>query len=144
MRMDAEPLERVQPVDWPRPRGYANALKVPAGRDLLFMAGQIGWDSAGKLVGSDLVSQFGQALRNCVTLVEAAGGQAGDIVRLTMFCTDKQAYLENTGAIGTVYRDVMSDHYPAMSLVEVSALIENGARIEIEATAALPAQEGRA
>jgi enamine deaminase RidA (YjgF/YER057c/UK114 family) len=141
MRMDAEPIEIevVQPADWPRPRGYANALRVPAGRDLLFMAGQVGWDSQGRLVGPDFVSQFGQALRNCVTLVEAAGGHVGDIVRFTMFCTDKQAYLTNTPSIGAVYREVMGHHYPTMSLVEVKGLIEDGACIEIEATAALSA-----
>jgi enamine deaminase RidA (YjgF/YER057c/UK114 family) len=144
MRMDIDGLEVVQPTSWARPRGYANALRVPAGRDLLFMAGQIGWDAGGKLVGDDLVSQFGQALRNCVTLVEAAGGHSDHIVRFTMFCSDKQAYLQNTAAIGAVYREVMGDHYPAMSLVEVSALVEHGACIEIEATAALPTSKGGA
>jgi enamine deaminase RidA (YjgF/YER057c/UK114 family) len=142
MRMDADPLECVEPADWPRPRGYANAVRVPAGRDLLFMAGQIGWDARGKLVGDDLVSQFGQALRNCVRLVEEAGGNAGHIVRLTMYCTDRLAYLDATGPIGEVYREVMGKHFPTMSLVEVAGLVEEGACIEIEAIAALPARAG--
>jgi enamine deaminase RidA (YjgF/YER057c/UK114 family) len=136
-------LDVVLPPGWSRPRGYSNGLRVPAGRDLLFVAGQIGWDEAGRLVGSGFIEQFERALRNCVTVVEAAGGSAADIVRLTLFCADRLEYSGQLAAVGEAYRRVMGGHYPSMSLIEVAALLEEGARIEIEATAALaPAEAG--
>lgn len=142
--MTAEGPESVQPADWPAPKGYSNAIRVPAGRDLLFLAGQIGWDASGRLVGDDLVSQFRQALANCVRLVEEAGGRREDLVRLTMFCRDKGDYLAHTGPIGAAYREVMGRHFPCMSLVEVADLVEAGALIEIEGTAALAPSGGGA
>lgn len=129
--------ETVQPAGWPRPKGYANAVRVPSGCDLLVLAGQIGWDEREQLVGPGFVAQFRQALRNVLTLVQAAGGSAGDIVRLTMYCTDRQAYLSSLAEVGVAYRDVLGRHYPTMSMVEVAALMEDGAVIEIEALAAL-------
>jgi len=135
-------LQTVLPRGWKRPSGYANGVRVPAGRDLLFVAGQIGWDEAGRLVGGGFAGQFERALRNCVTVVEAAGGRAADIVRLTLYCSDRREYLEHRAEIGPAYRRVMGDDYPTMSLVEVAALLEEGARIESEATAALPAADG--
>ena len=150
MRMATAPgtpseLELILPDGWRRPRGYSNGVRVPAGRELLFVAGQIGWDASGRLVSSEFPAQFEQALRNCVAVVEAAGGSAGDIVRLTMYCRDRSAYASRLTEIGAAYRRVMGGHYPSMSLVEVAALVEDGAQIEIEATAALcPAAGGRA
>ena len=135
-------LETILPAGWPRPHGYAQGVRVPAGRDLLFVAGQIGWDESGHLVGSDFTAQFERALRNCVSVVEAAGGGASDVVRLTMFCSDRAAYLRELPAIGAAYRRVMGSHYPSMSLVQVAALLENGAQIEIEATAAIAPESG--
>ena len=135
-------LQAVLPDGWKRPSGYANGVRVPAGRDLLFVAGQIGWDEAGQLVAGGFAGQFERALRNCVTVVEAAGGRAADIVRLTLYCSDRREYLEHRSAIGPAYRRVMGEHYPSMSLVQVAALLAEGARIEIEATAALPAADG--
>lgn len=132
-------LQLVLPRGWKRPSGYSNGVRVPAGRDLLFVAGQIGWDESGRLVDAGFPAQFERALRNCVTVVEAAGGRAADIVRLTLYCADRRDYLGHLGEIGAAYRRVMGDHYPSMSLVEVAALLEEGARVEIEATAALPA-----
>jgi enamine deaminase RidA (YjgF/YER057c/UK114 family) len=132
-------LEFVLPAGWPRPSGYANGVRVPAGRDLLFVAGQIGWDERGRLVAADFAGQFERALRNCLTVVEAAGGTAHDIVRLTMYCSDRAAYVRARASVGEAYRRVMGAHYPSMSLVEVAALVEEGALIEIEATAALQA-----
>lgn len=134
---EAGSLQTVLPDGWQRPSGYANGIRVPAGRDLLFVAGQIGWDASQRLVSTDFCAQFEQALRNCVAVVEAAGGSASDIVRLSMFCSDREAYAEQQAEVGAAYRRVMGRHYPSMSLVQVAALLEPGARIEIEATAAL-------
>jgi enamine deaminase RidA (YjgF/YER057c/UK114 family) len=131
-------LESVLPTGWSRPKGYAQAVRVPSGRSLLFLAGQIGWDAKETLVGAGFTAQFEQALRNCVTIVEAAGGTAADIVRLTMYCSDRAAYMHQQRELGEAYQRVMGRHFPAMSLVEVAALLEEGALIEIEATAALP------
>ena len=133
------PLQLVLPPGWKRPSGYSNGVRVPAGRDLLFVAGQIGWDEGGRLVDAGFAPQFERALRNCVTVVEAAGGRAADIVRLTLYCADRRDYLGHLAEVGAAYRRVMGDHYPSMSLVQVAALLEEGARVEIEATAALPA-----
>ncbi len=139
--MTSSQFETILPDGWPRPSGYANAVRVPAGHDLLFLAGQIGWDANRRLVGPGFMTQFGQALRNCVELVRAAGGAPGHIVRFTMFCHDKSDYIDRLREVGSVYREIMGDHYPAMSLVEVADLVEDGALIEIEATAAMPPQE---
>ena len=139
----ARALQVVLPEGWAPPRGYSNGLRVPAGRDLLFVSGQVAWDEAGRLIDTGFAGQFERALRNCVTVVEAAGGGAADIVRLTMFCSDRRDYLSHLGEVGQAYRRVMGSHYPPMSLVEVAGLLEDGARIEIEATAALtPAADG--
>lgn len=132
-------LQVVLPEGWKRPSGYSNGLRVPAGRDLLFVSGQVAWDEAGQLIDTGFAGQFERALRNCVTVVEAAGGRAADIVRLTMFCSDRRDYLIHLAEVGLAYRRVMGGHFPSMSLVEVAALLEDGARIEIEATAALSA-----
>jgi enamine deaminase RidA (YjgF/YER057c/UK114 family) len=132
-------LQAVLPPGWPRPRGYSQAIRVPAGRELVFVAGQVGWDERERFGSLELVPQFERALQNCVTLVEAAGGRASDIVRLTMYCRDRQAYLDQRREVGEAYRRVMGVHYPVMALLQVSALVEAGAQIEIEATAAVPA-----
>lgn len=145
MAVEPEQAPRVVlPPGWPRPSGFSQALRVPAGRELVFVAGQVGWDVHGRFSSRDFLPQFEQALRNCVAVVEAAGGQASDIVRLTMFCTDRQDYLGRLAEVGAAYRRVMGRHYPAMSLVQVAALVEQDARIEIEATAAVPAGGGAA
>lgn len=138
MRMDDDAIRAVLPTGWPRPKGYSQAFRVPAGRDLVFVSGQVGWDEAERFVGDAFVAQFEQALRNCVAIVEAAGGAADDIVRLTMYCRDKREYLGDLRAVGDAYRRVMGRHFPAMALVEVAGLVEERARIEIEATAAIP------
>lgn len=132
----------VQPPEWPRPSGYANALLVPPGHALLVMAGQIGWNAAQELAPGGFVAQFEQALNNVRTLVEQAGGAPEHVVRLTIFVVDKMLYLDQLGAVGEAYRRVLGRHYPCMSLVEVRALVEEGALVEIEATAALPPARG--
>jgi enamine deaminase RidA (YjgF/YER057c/UK114 family) len=149
MRMDDDVRDQpglpvvVLPSGWRRPRGYAQAMRAPAGRDLVFVAGQVGWDEDERLVSEDFPAQFERALANCVSIVEAAGGAARDIVRLTMYCTDCNTYLGNRRLVGEAYRRVMGHHFPAMSLLEVAALLEPGAQIEIEATAAVPPANAR-
>ena len=131
-------LERIDPPELGTPRGYSNGIVVPPGRRLLFVAGQIGWDGAQRLASGGLVAQFRQALANVLAVVRAAGGSAEDVARLTIYVADRAEYSAARGEIGTCYRELMGRHYPAMALVEVSALLEEGARVEIEATAAVP------
>jgi enamine deaminase RidA (YjgF/YER057c/UK114 family) len=126
----------LQPEGWPRPRGYANGISA-RGR-LIFVAGQIGWNERGALAGSDLVSQVKRALQNILTILATDGAAPTHIVRLTWFIVDREDYLKHAKGLGEVYREVMGAHYPAMSVVQVAALIESGALVEIEATAVVP------
>ena len=131
-------LDPVHPASWRQPRGYSNAILVSDAKALLFVAGQIAWDADQRLVGAgDFAAQFRQALDNVCTLVRAGGGYPADLVRLTIYVTDKRLYLEHLQAVGAAYRDLVGRHYPAMALVQVGALLEDGALIEIEATAAI-------
>jgi enamine deaminase RidA (YjgF/YER057c/UK114 family) len=125
----------LQPASWPRPRGFANGI-VAAG-ETIFLAGQVGWDSQGRFA-EGLANQVGQALANIVTLLAEAGAEPRHLVRLTWFVTDLRAYRENTMTIGTAYRRVIGRHFPAMSVLGVSQLVEPEALVEIEATAVLP------
>lgn len=126
----------LQPAEWPRPRGYSNGIST-RGR-LIFVAGQIGWDEQRSLVGQDLVTQTRQALRNIATILAEDGARPEHLVRLTWFIINRQDYLNQAKPLGEVYREVLGAHYPAMSAVEVSALVEPGALVEIEATAVVP------
>jgi enamine deaminase RidA (YjgF/YER057c/UK114 family) len=125
----------LQPSGWPRPRGYANGITAIG--ETIFLAGQIGWDSQGRLADG-LANQVGQALANIVTLLAEAGAEPRHLVRLTWFVTDLRAYRENQAAIGAEYRRVIGKHFPTMSVIGVSELVEPTALVEIEATAALP------
>jgi enamine deaminase RidA (YjgF/YER057c/UK114 family) len=125
----------LQPAAWARPRGYANG--IAASGETIFLAGQIGWDAEGRLAES-LANQVGQALTNIVTLLAEAGAEPHHLVRLTWFVTDLRAYRENQGTIGSAYRRVIGRHFPAMSVIGVSQLVEPAALVEIEATAVLP------
>lgn len=129
--------EVILPTGWRRPSGFSHGVRVPAGRDLLFVAGQVAFDERQEIVGRDLTSQFRQALANCVAVVRAAGGEPADIVRLTVYVTDRDAYREQLGGLGDAWRAVMGLHFPAMALFQVAALVEPAALVEIEATAAL-------
>ena len=131
-------LEFVNPDSWKAPKGYSNGVVAPAGGRLVFVAGQIGWNTDEKLVGEDFLSQFRQALDNVVTVMRAAGGGSEHLARLTIYVTDKREYLEALREIGQAWRDVMGKHFPAMALVEVKALLEPGAKVEIEGTGVLP------
>ena len=126
----------LQPDGWPRPRGYANGVSAQ-GRQV-FVAGQIGWNERGELAGADLVTQARQALRNIVAILATDGARPEHLVRLTWYVVNRQAYLDSASALGEAYREVMGSNYPAMSAVEVSALMEPGAVVEIEATAVVP------
>jgi enamine deaminase RidA (YjgF/YER057c/UK114 family) len=128
----------VEPPGWPKPKGYSNGMVAPAGARLLAVAGQVGWDERGKLVSDDLVAQFARALANVLDVVKAAGGGAEHLIRLTYYVTDKEEYRRRTAEIGERYRAVLGRRFPAATLVEVKGLLEPGARVEIEATAALP------
>lgn len=127
----------LQPDGWARPKGYANGISA-AGRTI-FLAGQIGWDAEQRLVGSDLVTQATQALRNIVAILAEDGAKPEHIVRLTWYVTDRKAYLAAGTALGAAYREVIGRHFPAMTAVEVSSLMEADAVVEIEATAVVPA-----
>jgi enamine deaminase RidA (YjgF/YER057c/UK114 family) len=128
--------QKVEPEGWPRASGYAHGI-VAAGR-YLAIAGQIGWNERHELIGNDFLEQAGQALRNVVTVLRAAGGEPADLVRLTWYVTDKREYRDNAAALGAAYREIVGTHYPAMALVQVADLLEDGAKVEIEATAILP------
>src|SRR5918995_691357 len=127
----------LQPPGWPRPRGYANGIAAE-GR-LVFVAGQIGWDTSGTVVSDDLVRQFEQTLENTLAVLREAGAGPEHVARMTWYITDKREYLARTRELGEVYRALMGKHYPAMAVVEVRALIEDRAKIEIETTAVVPA-----
>src|SRR5262252_7155693 len=126
----------VHPSDWPTGSGYSHGFAAE-GR-LLFVAGQIGWDPNTQAVETGLVDQTRQALANIVTVLRAGGAAPTDLVRLTWFITDRDAYLRDRKAIGVAYRDVIGRHFPPMSVIVVAGLLEPGAMVEIEATAVIP------
>jgi len=131
-------MRPINPSELGAPKGYSNGVLVPAGASLLFVAGQIGWNRDQEIVSADFVDQFGQALENVLAVVREAGGQIEHVARLTIYVADKNEYLADLRNLGEVYRRIMGRHFPAMTLVEVQALLEPGAKVEIEATAAIP------
>ena len=126
----------INPASLAEPRGYNNGVLVDGG-SLLFVAGQVGWDRECRMVSDDFTGQFAQALENVLAVVREAGGSPESITRLLIFVTDKQEYAAAVKSIGAAYRQLMGKHYPAMTLVEVSALLEQSAKIEIEAIAVI-------
>jgi enamine deaminase RidA (YjgF/YER057c/UK114 family) len=129
-------MQFLQPKGWKRPRGYANGI-VAEGR-MIFLAGQVGWDEDERFGCDSFAGQAEQALRNIVAILAEAGAGPQHLVRLTWFVVDKAEYLASQEATGEAYRRVIGRHFPAMSVVEVKGLYEDGARLEIEATAVLP------
>jgi enamine deaminase RidA (YjgF/YER057c/UK114 family) len=129
--------KRIEPEGWPKPSGYANGV-LAEGR-FLAIAGQIGWNERGELAGEGLLEQARQALQNIVTILRAAGGAPEHLVRLTWYVTNKDEYRSALRELGAAYRETIGHTYPAMALVQVAALLEDGAKVEIEATAILPA-----
>lgn len=130
------PAISVHPEGWKPAKGYANGM-VAEGR-VLFVGGQIGWTAAQEFESHDFIGQMKQALVNIRDVVEAAGGAVTDIVRLTWYVTDKAEYLQRQKEVGSAYREVIGYHFPAMTMVVVTALVEDEAMVEIEATAVLP------
>jgi enamine deaminase RidA (YjgF/YER057c/UK114 family) len=130
----------LQPAGWPRPAGYAYGMAA-TGR-IVCVSGMIGWDAQQRLAGPDLVSQTRQALANIVAVLAEAGAAPTDVVRLTWYIVDRREYLASQAPLGAAYREIMGRHYPAMAVVEVSGLLEPGARVEIEATAVITAASG--
>jgi enamine deaminase RidA (YjgF/YER057c/UK114 family) len=126
----------LQPPGWARPRGYSNG--IAARGQLVFVAGQIGWDHQCRFQTDDLAGQVKQALENVVAVLAQAGARPEHIVRMTWYMTDKHEYLQASRAIGEAYRSIIGGHYPVMTAVQVSALIEDRAKVEIEATAVIP------
>lgn len=127
----------INPESLGRPRGYANGVLAEGGGRLLFVAGQIAWDERQQIVSDDFAEQFSRALGNVIAVVAEAGGGPENVARLTVYVTDKREYAARTREIGERWRALMGNHYPAMSLVEVSALLEDRAQVEIEATAVI-------
>jgi enamine deaminase RidA (YjgF/YER057c/UK114 family) len=123
-------MKLVNPLHWPRPSGYSNGV-VENG--MLFVSGQVGWDETGAFP-SDLVAQVAQTLRNICAVIDAAGAKRDRIARLTWYVTDRRAYKAKQREIGAIYREIIGRHFPAMSVVEVSGLVEDAALVEIEAT----------
>ena len=130
-------IDILQPTSWAAPKGYANGMAA-TGRQV-FIAGQIGWNEKAELVGDDFVAQVEQALKNIVAVLAEAGGEARHLVRLTWYLTDKAEYLARQQEIGAAYRRVIGRHFPVMSAIVVAGLLEEGAKVEIEATAVVPA-----
>jgi enamine deaminase RidA (YjgF/YER057c/UK114 family) len=131
-----KPHEVLHPRSWKKARGFANGIAAE-GRTV-FLAGQIGWNAEQQFESDDFIAQSRQALMNIVLLVQEAGGGPEHIARLTWFVTDKKEYLSRLPELGQAYRDVMGKHFPAMTLVQVAALVEDRAKVEIEATAVVP------
>jgi len=121
------------------PRGYSNGILADGGGKMLFVAGQIGWNERQALVSSDFVEQFDQALANVITVVTAAGGTRDQLARLVIYVTNKNEYNGRLREVGERYRARMGKHFPAMALLEVKSLLDDAAKVEIEAIAVLPA-----
>lgn len=126
----------ILPAGWPRPKGYANG--VVARGSMLFIAGMIGWDEQGRFESDDFAVQARQALRNVAEVLREAGGKPENIVRMTWYVTDKREYLAAAQEVGRAFREIIGAYNAAMTAVEVRALIEDRAKVEIEVTAVLP------
>lgn len=129
-------MEILQPPGWQRPKGYSNG--VAASGRMVFVAGQVGWNADEEFESDVFAEQFRQALANIVAVLNEAGAGPEHIVRMTMYFTDKREYLDQLAEVGAAYRETIGRNYPAMAAVEVSALMEDRAKVEIEATAVVP------
>ncbi len=125
------------PEGWAPSVGYSNGIETRAGR-IVFVAGQVGWDAGQKFQSTELAAQFEQALLNVLAVVKEAGGGPAQVCRITAYCCDKPAYLAARTELGTIWKRHMGRHYPAMSMIFVSDLLDSPGKIELEATAVLP------
>ena len=132
----AADLKIILPPGWPRPKGYSNGV-VARGR-MLFIAGMVGWDENGQFHSDEFAAQAWQALKNVTEVLQAAGGKPENIVRMTWYVTDKQEYLAASAKVGIAFRELIGSYNAAMTAVEVTALMEDRAKVEIEVTAVLP------
>lgn len=130
-------MQALLPDGWAPPIGYANGIAVDAGR-IVFVAGQVGWDAQQKFHSEDIAPQFEQALRNIVAVLATAGARPEHICRMTAYCCDKPAYLAARRELGAIWRRHIGTHYPAMSMIFVSDLLDSPGKIELEATAVVP------
>ena len=130
-------LRVLHPRGWLPPVGYSNGISVEAGR-IVFIAGQVGWDADQHFQSEELVPQFEQALKNILAILAEAGGKPSHICRLTAFCIDKSAYLAGRRELGRIWKLLIGNHYPAMSMIFVADLLDAPAKIELEATAVIP------
>ncbi len=129
-------IQILQPPGWARARGFSNG--IAASGKLVFIAGQVGWTGEGEWQARDFAGQFKQALANVLAVLAEAGGKPQHLVRLTWYVLDKREYLNALKPVGEAYRELMGRHYPTMAVVQVSGLVEDEARLEIEATAVIP------
>jgi enamine deaminase RidA (YjgF/YER057c/UK114 family) len=125
------------PEGWKAPIGYSNGIEAKAGR-IVFLAGQVGWNAQQVFESEEIVAQFAQALRNIIAVLAVAGGKPEHVCRITAYCCDREAYLAARKQLGAVWRELMGQHYPAMSMIFVSDLLDRPGKIELEATAVLP------
>jgi enamine deaminase RidA (YjgF/YER057c/UK114 family) len=132
-------MKVLQPQGWAPPVGYANG--IAARGTVVFVAGQVGWDAAQKFQSEELAPQFEQALKNVLAVLAEAGGRPQDICRMTAYCCDKPAYLAARPALGRTWRSLMGKHFPAMSMIFVSDLLDAPGKIELEATAVIPEEK---
>jgi enamine deaminase RidA (YjgF/YER057c/UK114 family) len=130
-------MKILQPPGWARPRGFSNGIAATG--KMVFVAGQIGWTGEGVWQAKDFAGQFRQALKNTLAVLAEAGAGPGHIVRMTWYIVDKREYLGAIKEVGAAYREIIGRHYPAMAVVQVGALVEDEARLEIETTAVIPA-----
>ena len=130
-------MEVLLPPGWAPPIGYSNGIAAKPGR-VVFIAGQVGWDAQQRFQSEDIVPQFEQALSNLLEVLAQAGGRPEHVCRITAFCCDKPAYLAARPQLGKIWKRLMGTHFPAMSMIFVSDLLDNPGKIELEATAVVP------
>ena len=132
-------MKILHPQGWAPPVGYANGIAAQG--TVVFVAGQVGWDAAQKFQSEEIAPQFEQALKNVLAVLAEAGGRAGHICRITAYCCDKSAYLAARPQLGRIWRSLMGKHFPAMSMIFVSDLLDAPGKIELEATAVIPEEK---
>jgi len=129
-------MKALLPPGWPRPKGYSNG--IAAGGRMIFTAGVVGWDEQERFVAEDLAGQLRQVLLNTLAILKEAGAGPEHVVRMTWYVTSRDEYMRDIAQIGATYRELMGKHFPAMAVVQVAALVEPAARVEIETTAVVP------